>query len=190
MAEAVEFVSADLLLPAQRGALVDEPGVQVPGGLLGGGDDVGELVERGLEPRVRPHLQAPCGGFDPFVQVGVGVEGPAAGRLAVGPRQPAEVVHNAVLFQKLEQGGNRLLDGDVLARFPEAGLETHGAHGDGVKPRLRTSGQVKQALLPPGVLSSAPANRQQRRQQKMPHIRVVSNPEQPFSRADCGASCG
>ena len=73
-------------------------------------DFAAELLLVGSESFVRG--DGPGGGFDPFVDIGIGIERAFAGHVfAAG--EAAEVIDHAMLFEQLEHGRKAAFGGDL-----------------------------------------------------------------------------
>jgi len=128
--------------------------VEITRGFLGGDDvaDEGidiafELSAGGVGRFVRS--ERPSGGFNPFVEVGIGIQRPAAGKIGAA-FETAEVIDDAVLFEKQEQRRETALSDDTAARGPETIADVDGLDRDRMLAGVGRFIEENDALLIPG----------------------------------------
>jgi hypothetical protein len=136
VAQAILLVRSHELREALRLPLLDPVRIQIPGGLLRGQHVIDQPVHRRAELGIVLSLQDEADGFHPLVQVGVGVEGTAPRHL-LSAGQPAEVVHDAVGLEQLQQRRDAALDVGTAACRPEAVAHAHGTDRHVPQPCVR-----------------------------------------------------
>ncbi len=150
MPHVVEFVAGRLRLGkhALRRVVIDVVGVQITAGLLRGHDVINEFLNGRAKLRTTGRLQREPRCFDPFVNVGVGIDRPTLNTLTLAD-QAAEIHHAPVGLQQIVHGGNAFRNVGLAAAPPEPGLDGHRAHGDIPQLRVARFGEVLDALLFP-----------------------------------------
>jgi hypothetical protein len=99
--------------------------------------------------RIIGGLECEADGFQPLVDIGIGVDGPAL-RGGTFANEAAEIVHAAIGFKEVAHGGNAVLDVDGAAGGPEARVDADGVDRNVLEFGVRRVGKIEDALFIPG----------------------------------------
>jgi hypothetical protein len=154
MAKTVILMRAGKFGEAEVNFVAGVIGVEITGGFLGGDDVSDEGIEVALElgaGRIGGFVgsEGPSGGFDPLVEIGICVERTAAGEIRTA-FEAAEVIDDAMLFEKEEERGEAALSDDAAAGGPKAIADMDGLHGDGMLAGVGRIIEENDTLLIPG----------------------------------------
>src|SRR6185437_16688092 len=135
--------------------VADKVRVEISARLLGGNDvrcqrlDVtAQLLLAGIGSLIGS--QGPGSRLDPFIKVGIGVNGSLARQIGASG-QAAEVIYDAVLFQKLQHGRQAALGSDLAASGPEAIAEVLGLDRNRVQARIQRMIEIYHPFALPNV---------------------------------------